>query len=104
MGFTDGAFFVVFVNFCGLCFFLLILLVLCIAKVGCDYMVWILNRSLWCGLLSFSFRAFLSDFDLRPFWWVPSLLRSILVTLRHIYFLQCSSFGEVDFIDLETRF
>ena len=26
------------------------------------------------------------------------------MTLRHIYFLQCSSFGEVDFIDLETRF
>ena len=58
---------------CGFCeflrpvLFLLILLVLYIAKVACDYMVWILIRSLWCGLLSFSFRAFLSDFDLRPF-------------------------------------
>ena len=61
-------------------------------------------EDLWCGLLSFSFRAFLFDFGLCPFWWVPSVLRSILVTLRHIYFLQCSSFGEVDFVDLETRF
>ena len=47
--------------------FLLILLFLYIAKVAYDYMVWFLIRSLWCGLLSFSFRAFLSDFDLRPF-------------------------------------
>ena len=57
-------------EFCGFLrtvLFLLILLVLYIAKVVCDYMVWILIRSLWCGLLPFSFRAFLSDFDLRPF-------------------------------------
>ena len=27
-----------------------------------------------------------------------------MVTSRHIYFLQCSSFGEVDVVDLETRF
>ena len=31
-------------------------------------------------------------------------MKSLMVTSRHIYFLQCSSFGEVDFIDLETRF
>ena len=38
------------------------------------YMVWFLIRGFYrCGLLSFSFRAFLFDFDLRPFWWVPFL-------------------------------
>ena len=56
-----------FLEFLRPVLFLLILLVLYIAKVVYDYMVWILFRSLWCGLLSFSFRAFLSDFDLRPF-------------------------------------
>ena len=55
-----------FLEFLRPVLFLLILLVLYIAKVACDYMGWILIRSLWCGLLSFSFRAFLSDFDLRP--------------------------------------
>jgi len=67
-------------------------------------MVWFLIRSIimWPFVLQFSSSPF--DFGLLPFWWVPSLVRSILVTLRHIYFLQCSSFGEVDFIDLETRF
>ena len=49
------------VLFCGFCeflqpvLFLLIFLVLYIAKVAYDYMVWFLIRSLWCGLLSFSF-------------------------------------------------
>ena len=60
--------------------------------------------NLWCGLLSFSFRAFLFDFDLRPFWWVPSVMKSILVTLRHFYFpcCRCPSFGVVDFVDFEV--
>ena len=64
---------------------------------------WFVVYVLWCGLLSFSSRAFLFGFDLRPFWWVPSLLRTILVTLRHIYFLQCTSFGGVDLFDPEAR-
>ena len=34
---------------------------------------------------------------------MPSLVKSILVTLRHIYFLQCSPCHEVDFVDLEAR-
>ena len=30
-------------------------------------------------------------------------MKSLMVTSRHIYFLQCSLFGEVDFVDLEAR-
>merc|ERR1712002_1085623 len=43
------------------------------------------------------------DFDSSPLR-VPSLVRSISVTLRQIYFLQCASFGGVDRFDLEARF
>ena len=57
---------------------------------------------MWPFVLQFSSSPL--DFGLLPFWWVPSLVRSILVTLRQIYFLQCSSCGKVDFVDLETRF
>ena len=32
-------------------------------------------------------------------WWVPSLVRSISVTLRQFYFLQCAFFDWVDFAD-----
>ena len=64
---------------------------------------WFLFRSNieWPFVLQYSSSPL--DFGLLPFLWVPSLVRSILVTLRQIYFLQCSSFGEVDFDDLETR-
>jgi len=30
-------------------------------------------------------------------------MQSLMVTLRHIYFLQCSSCHEDDFVDLEAR-
>ena len=64
---------------------------------------WFLFRSNieWPFVLQYSSSPL--DFGLLPFLWVPSLVRSILVTLGQIYFLQCSSFGEVDFDDLETR-
>ena len=55
---------------------------------------------LWCGLLSFSFRAFL----LIRF--VSLLMGALCVEVGFgdlEAFLQCSSFGEVGFIDLETR-
>ena len=83
MGFYGQCFFCGFCEFLRPVLFLLILLVLYIAKVACDYMVWILNRGLWCGLLSFSFRAFLFDFD---------LLSLLMGALR----------VEVDFSDLEA--
>ena len=54
----------------------------------------------WPFVLQFSSSPF--GFISSPLW-VPSLVRSISMTLRQIYFLQCSSFGEVDFDDLETR-
>ena len=65
---------------------------------------WFLFRSNieWPFVLQFSSSPF--DFCLLPFWWVPSLVRSISMTLGQIYFLQCSSYGEVDFVDLEARF
>ena len=42
------------------------------------------------------------DFDFSPYW-VPAFVRSISVTLRQIYFLQCASFGGVDRFDPEAR-
>jgi len=49
-------------------------------------MVWFLFRSniIWPFVLQFSSSPF--DFCLLPFWWVPSLVRSISMTLREIYF------------------
>ena len=68
-------------------------------------MVWFLIRSLWCGLLSFSFRAFLFDFR-----FVSLLMGALRVEggfgdlEAYLFFFAVFFFGEVDFIDLETRF
>ena len=103
---------------------------------------WFLVRRLRCSLLSFSFRAFLLiwfvsllvgalcvevdfgdleaflqcsffgevgfiDFETRScsFYWVPSLMRSILMTLRYnLFFIQCTPFGGVDLLTLRHEF
>merc|ERR1711974_480251 len=67
---------------------------------GFCFEVWLM----WPFVLQFSSSPFDLIFFLCPLWWVPSLMKSLMVTSRHIYFLQCSSFGEVDFVDLEIRF
>ena len=71
-----------------------------IAKVAYDYMVLVLVRWLRCSLLSFSFRAFLL------IWFVSLLVGALCVEVGFgdlEAFLQCSFFGEVGFIDFETR-
>ena len=57
-----------------------------------DYMEW-----------PFVLQFFKLSFGSSPYW-VPAFVRSISVTLRQIYFLQCASFGGVDRFDPEARF
>ena len=82
MGFAGGPFFVVFVVLRPV-LFLLILLILSIAKVAYDYMVWFLIRKfmVWPFVLQFSSSPF--DFISSPF--VGAFV------------------GEVDFNDLEAN-
>ena len=61
----------------------------------------ILHYMGWPFVLQFSSSPL--DFDSSPYW-VPAFVRSISVTLRQIYFLQCASFGGVDRFDPEARF
>ena len=66
------------------------------------YMVWFLYR---CGLLSFSFRAFPFLISVCvPFGGCLSLGEVVGGDFEAYYLLWCSSFGEVGFVDLETRF
>ena len=62
---------------------------------------WFLFRSNieWPFVLQYSSSPL--DFGLLPFLWVPSLVRSILVTLRQIYF--CSALLVVKSISLTLR-
>ena len=60
---------------------------------------------MWPFVLQFSSFPFALVSFLCPFWWVPSLNEVVGGDLEaYLFFLQCSSFGEVDFVDLETRF
>ena len=72
------------------------------------------RSAIWCGFFCslfiivwpfvLQFSSFPFAFFLCPLWWEPSLDEVVGGDLEACLFLQCSSFGEVDFIDLETRF
>ena len=44
------------------------------------------------------------DLEANLFFAVLYLAGSIVLTLRHDYFLQCADFNRVDFVDPEARF
>ena len=82
--------------FCNFFFFWLTIKIILtvrnfIAKMV-EWLWWFLIRGYmeWPFVLQFSSSPF--GFISSPLW-VPSLVRSISMTLRQIYFLQCSSYG-----------